>query len=71
MCHGQRRAPGYGAKGRNYEQIGIGGVPSLAPSQALTKCIAGQEVTDKEGKTGVVVSDDGKLCQVKYADGQT
>jgi aspartyl protease family protein len=47
------------------------GVPSVAPSQALTKCTAGQEVTDKEGKTGVVVSDDGKLCQVKYADGQT
>src|SRR5882757_4901532 len=46
-------------------------VPSLAPAQALTKCIAGQEVTDKEGRTGVIVSDDSKLCQVKYADGQT
>src|SRR5712675_1810249 len=49
----------------------LAGVPSLAPAQALTKCIGGQEVTDKEGKTGVIVSDDSKLCQVKYADGQT
>ena len=49
----------------------LAGVPSLALAQALTKCIAGQEVIDKEGKTGVIVSDDSKLCQVKYADGQT
>ncbi|SRR6266404_2033707 len=49
----------------------LAGVPSLAPAQALTKCIAGQEVIDKEGKTGMIVSDDSKLCQVKYADGQT
>ncbi len=49
----------------------LAGVPSLAPAQALTKCIAGQEVIDKEGKTGVIVSDDSKSCQVKYADGQT
>src|SRR5260370_11053705 len=49
----------------------LAGVPSLAPAQALTKCIGGQEVIDKEGKTGVIVSDDSKLCQVKYADGQT
>ena len=48
----------------------LAGVPSLASAQALTKCIAGQEVTDKEGKTGVIVSDGSKLCQVKYADGQ-
>ena len=49
----------------------LAGVPSLAPAQALTKCIAGQEVIDKEDRTGVIVSDDSKLCQVKYADGQT
>src|SRR5467141_4742552 len=49
----------------------VAGVPWTATAQALTKCIAGQEVTDKEGKTGVIVSDDSKLCQVKYADGQT
>src|ERR1700730_755949 len=49
----------------------LAALPSLASAQALTKCTAGQEVTDKEGKTGVIVSDDSKLCQVKYADGQT
>ena len=28
------------------------GAPGLGATQELTKCIAGQEVTDKEGKTG-------------------
>ena len=46
------------------------GVLSLAGAQALTKCIAGQAVTDREGKTGVIIADDSKLCQVKYPDGQ-
>ena len=60
----------------NKSALGLGALvlaalPSLVSAQALTKCIAGQEVTDKEGKTGVIVSDDNKLCQVKYADGQT
>jgi aspartyl protease family protein len=60
----------------NKSALGLGALvlaalPSLVSAQALTKCIAGQEVTDKEGKTGVIVSDDSKLCQVKYADGQT
>ena len=36
----------------------------------MTRCTAGQTVTDTEGKTGVIVADDSKLCQVKYADGQ-
>jgi aspartyl protease family protein len=39
-------------------------------AQELTRCFAGQTVTDKEGKIGVIVADDSKLCQVKYADGQ-
>jgi aspartyl protease family protein len=46
------------------------GVPSVATAQALTKCSAGQAVIDKEGKTGVIVADDAKLCQVKYGNGQ-
>jgi aspartyl protease family protein len=50
--------------------IALAGGPSLVAAQGLTKCVAGQEVTDKEGKTGVIVADDDKLCQVKYADGQ-
>lgn len=41
-----------------------------AAPQELTKCVAGQQVIDKEGKSGVIVADDSKLCQVKYADGQ-
>jgi len=47
------------------------GAPSLAAAQALTKCTVGQVVTDKEDKTGVVISAASNLCQVKYPDGQT
>src|SRR5215813_4707702 len=43
---------------------------SLAGAEALTKCVAGQAVIDREGKTGVIIADDSKLCQVKYPDGQ-
>ena len=43
---------------------------SPAVPQELTRCVAGQRVIDKDGKTGVIVADDSKLCQVKYADGQ-
>lgn len=45
------------------------GVSPVVP-QELTKCIAGQQVIDKDGKTGVIVADNSKLCQVKYADGE-
>src|ERR1700730_3924737 len=48
----------------------LAGVPSLAPAQALTKCIAGHEGIDKEDRTGVSVSDDSKVCHAKDADGQ-
>jgi aspartyl protease family protein len=44
---------------------------SPATPQELTKCVAGQQIIDKEGRSGVIVADDSKLCQVKYADGQT
>ena len=50
--------------------LGFTGTPSLVAAEELTKCVAGQEVTDKEGKTGIVIADDDKLCRVKYADGQ-
>ena len=43
---------------------------ALASGPELTKCVAGQEVTDKEGKTGVILADDSKLCRVQYPDGQ-
>jgi aspartyl protease family protein len=49
----------------------VAAAPSIATAQALTKCTAGQAVVDKEGKTGVIVADDSKLCQVKYGNGQT
>jgi aspartyl protease family protein len=48
----------------------LGSAASPAAPQELTRCVAGQQVTDKEGKSGVIVADDSKLCQVKYADGQ-
>ena len=50
--------------------LALGSAASHAAPQQLTKCVAGQEVTDKEGKSGVIVADDSKLCQVKYADGE-
>jgi aspartyl protease family protein len=53
-----------------FAAVVFSGGPSFAASQQLTKCTAGQQVTDKEGKTGVIIADDDKLCQVKYADGQ-
>ena len=48
--------------------IGSGVLP--AAPQELTRCVAGQQVVDREGKTGIIVADDNRLCQVKYADGQ-
>jgi aspartyl protease family protein len=48
----------------------LGSAASPAAPQELTRCVAGQQVVDKEGRSGVVVADDSKLCQVKYADGQ-
>jgi aspartyl protease family protein len=48
----------------------FGSSASPAAPQELTKCVAGQQVIDKEGKNGVILADSGKLCQVKYADGQ-
>lgn len=47
----------------------LGGAASPAAPQELARCVAGQQVIDKEG-SGVVVADDSKLCQVKYSDGQ-
>lgn len=48
----------------------FGSAASGAAPQELTGCVAGQQVIDKEGKTGIVVAGNGKLCRVKYADGQ-
>src|SRR5260370_30870860 len=48
----------------------IAGAPSLARARTRPKCTTGQPVRDREGKTGVIVSDGPSLCQVKYADGQ-
>lgn len=50
--------------------LALGSAVSHAAAQQLTRCVAGQEVIDKEGKSGVIVADDSKLCQVKYADGE-
>jgi clan AA aspartic protease (TIGR02281 family) len=56
--------------GLAFAALVLGSAASPAAPQELTKCIAGQEVVDKEGRSGVIVADDSKLCQVKYADGQ-
>ena len=46
------------------------GAPSPALVQTLTTCTVGQAVTDREDKTGVIVSAGNNLCQVEYPDGQ-
>ena len=48
----------------------VAGAPSIAGAQALTTCAVGQMVTDREDKTGVIVSTANNLCQVEYPDGQ-
>ena len=48
----------------------LGAAPSLTVAQTLTKCSVGQAVVDREGKSGLIVSADSNLCQVKYPDGQ-
>jgi clan AA aspartic protease (TIGR02281 family) len=48
----------------------VAGGPSLAGAQVLTTCVVGQMVTDREDKTGVIVSTGNNLCQVEYPDGQ-
>jgi clan AA aspartic protease (TIGR02281 family) len=45
-------------------------VPPLAAAQTLTTCTVGQAVTDRENKTGIIVSAGNNLCQVEYPDGQ-
>jgi aspartyl protease family protein len=47
--------------------LGLTSPPAVA--QALTKCNVGRQVIDAEDKVGVIVSEGGNLCQVKYADG--
>ena len=42
----------------------------VAEAQTLTKCTLGERVLDQEGKSGVIVSEAGGLCQVQYPDGQ-
>jgi clan AA aspartic protease (TIGR02281 family) len=48
----------------------VAGGPSVAGAQALTTCAVGQMVTDRENKTGTIVSAGNNLCQVEYPDGQ-
>jgi clan AA aspartic protease (TIGR02281 family) len=50
--------------------IFVAGAPSFAVGQGISQCTVGQEVTDQENKTGLVVSAGNHLCQVKYPDGQ-
>lgn len=48
----------------------VAGAPLAAWAQSLTTCAVGQRVTDREDKTGVIVSAGNNLCQVEYPDGQ-
>jgi clan AA aspartic protease (TIGR02281 family) len=42
-----------------------------ATAQSLPKCNVGEQVSDGEGNTGVIVASTGDVCQIRYADGQT
>jgi aspartyl protease family protein len=44
--------------------------PMIAAAQTLTKCTLGQAVVDQEGKSGLIVTADNNLCQVRYPDGE-
>jgi aspartyl protease family protein len=48
----------------------LGAAPSIVAAQTSSKCTLGQAVIDQEGKSGLIVSADNNLCQVKYPDGQ-
>jgi aspartyl protease family protein len=48
----------------------LGAAPSIAAAQTLSKCTLGQSVIDLEGKSGLIVTADNNLCQVRYPDGQ-
>jgi aspartyl protease family protein len=48
----------------------LAAAPSIAGAQTLAKCTLGQAVIDQEGKSGLIVSADSNLCQVKYPDSQ-
>jgi aspartyl protease family protein len=63
------RSGGHFIAGAAFAVLMLGSAASPA-AQELTNCVAGQHVIDKEGKRGVIVADNSKLCQVKYADGQ-
>jgi hypothetical protein len=50
--------------------LAVGSAALPVASQELTGCVAGQQVIDREGKTGIIVANHKKLCQVRYTDGQ-
>jgi aspartyl protease family protein len=49
----------------------LAAAPLPCAAQALSRCLAGQVVIDREGRIGTVVSQESALCQVRYGDGQT
>jgi clan AA aspartic protease (TIGR02281 family) len=48
----------------------LAAAPLPGAAQALSKCVAGAPVIDREGRTGTIVSQGSALCQVRYPDGQ-
>jgi clan AA aspartic protease (TIGR02281 family) len=42
-----------------------------APGQTLNRCNLGEQVTDTEGNSGVIVGAQGEVCLLRYGDGQT
>jgi clan AA aspartic protease (TIGR02281 family) len=45
--------------------------PLPATAQTLSKCNIGEQVTDNEGGTGIIVGAQAEVCQLRYPDGQT
>lgn len=48
----------------------LAAMPGSGSAQALKRCNIGEQVTDGEGHTAVIVGKEGDICGLRYADGQ-
>jgi clan AA aspartic protease (TIGR02281 family) len=48
----------------------LAAAPVVGAAQTLSRCNIGEQVTDTEGRTGIIVDAEGEVCRLRYADGQ-
>ena len=46
-------------------------VAGPAAGQTLNRCNIGEQVSDTEGNTGIIIAAQGEVCLLRYADGQS